>query len=738
MRLKTSIPSATLPLLVAILIWAAWVSTLPDHASATTETEPWLETLFDPDLEGRRPEELAWRPGTRQLSYWWDVGGMALWLEDVASGDKRQLLTLAALGVDKVADVDWHGYRPDGQAILLGVKDELRLLDVERGELRLLVATSAEQSKPEEPKFSPDGARLAFVRGVELYLLNLTTGEERRLTHDGEPEVMFNGITDWVYWEEIWGRSATGFWWSGDGERIAYYHFDDSEVPVYPLIDARPLHPQVEEQRYPKAGDPLPKVEVRVLELASGRTVRLQLGAAPEIYTARVAWHGDGRWIAVQRLTRDQNRLDLLLCSAVDGSCSTLLSETWPTWINLGDEFAFLPDGRFLWSSEKSGWRQLYLYDGEGRELRQLSSSGWALTAVEKVDPSAGWVVYSAYATTPLGAAERHVFRVGLDSGEPRQLTAEEGWNEALVHGSGDWVHTWSDADTPPRQVLRYLDQERSRPLPALPAKAALAELPKWERFTIPGPEGSKLPVQLLKPRGFEPDRRYPVLTYHYGGPASQVVENRWRSRGKRYLWHKLMAERGYVSFALDNQASRFFGKQGEDRVYRRFGEIELAGQLAGVAYLKTLPWIDGERLGLWGWSGGGSNTLYSLLRRPGVWRAGVAGAPVTDWRLYDAIWMERYLDRPQDNTEGYKASSPMTYAGELRDPLLLVHGTTDNNVHPQNTLNLIARFIAEGVKFELALYPNVRHSLQTFDEASQRDFFRRLTDFFDRHLRRP
>ena len=239
-------------------------------------------------------------------------------------------------------------------------------------------------------------------------------------------------------------------------------------------------------------------------------------------------------------------------------------------------------------------------------------------------------------------------------------LTPEPGNHNAVVSPqTGAWVHTWSNADSPPRSEVRPAGGAKAIALPAAPPAFNAAALPKWEFLTIPGPEGSRLPARLLKPAGFDPSKRYPVIIYHYGGPGSQVVDNAWNSRG---LWHKLMAQRGFAVFSVDNRSSLFFGKAGEDRDYRRFGTVNLEGQLAGVDYLKTLPWVDASRLGLWGWSGGGTNTLYCVLNRPGVWKAAIAGAPVTDWKLYDTIWTERYLDRPQDNADGYRDSSPITY----------------------------------------------------------------------------
>ncbi|HEX6202422.1 MAG TPA: prolyl oligopeptidase family serine peptidase, partial [Thermoanaerobaculia bacterium] len=307
----------------------------------------------------------------------------------------------------------------------------------------------------------------------------------------------------------------------------------------------------------------------------------------------------------------------------------------------------------------------------------------------------------------------------------------EEGWHEAAASDeSGLWVHTWSDADTPPRSVIRDAAGRQVAELPGRAPAWDAATLPAWRFFTLSGPDGSDLPARMLDPATRTEGGEVPAIMYHYGGPGSQVVVDRWG--GTRDLWHKRMAQQGYAVLAVDNLASTTFGKRGEDRLHRRFGEHELAAQQAAAAWLAGVGWVDGERLGLWGWSGGGSNTLYALFRSPGTWRAGVAGAPVTDWRLYDTIWTERYLDHPDDNEEGYRLSSPITHAAELADRLLVVHGTGDDNVHPQNTLALSKALVDAGKPFEDAIYPRQKHG---FRPPADRHFYERMEGFFRREL---
>jgi dipeptidyl-peptidase 4 len=461
-------------------------------------------------------------------------------------------------------------------------------------------------------------------------------------------------------------------------------------------------------------------------------------------YLARVAWTPAGDAVAIQALDRGQTRLDLLRCAATDGRCAPLLTEEHPTWINLGRDFAFLPDGRFLWGSERDGWRRLYLVDTEGADgtiVRPVSPDGWAVASLDGVvdEGRAGdgsWAILTAFRTLGLGPAERHVLRVRLDAspgdGTWETLTTQEASHSAVVDPkTGAWVHTWSTADLPPQSEVRRADGSVLALPGAPPSTYDPESLPFYTYFTIPGPEGSRLPARMIQPPRFDPAKKYPVIVYHYGGPGSQVVVRRWDTR-RRDLWHKRMAQRGYVIFSVDNQASIFFGKAGEDRDHRRMGEVNLAGQLAGVDWLKAQGWADPTRIGLWGWSGGGYNTLYCLLHRPGVWKAGVAGAPVADLRFYDTAWTERYLDTPEDNEPGYRESSPLTHADKLKDRLLLVHGLADDNVHPQNTIAVSDALIKAGIPFEQAFYPGQKHG---FEPPAMRHFLARMEEFFERAL---
>ncbi|MFQ5767283.1 MAG: DPP IV N-terminal domain-containing protein [Acidobacteriota bacterium] len=723
-----------------------------------------MEEVVPLDGASQAPSRFAWSPDGRSLAYLRDDGeGQALWVVFPADGLTRRLIQASRFApseasqeeteparAEALRDTEVSGrsgnrktaaapsielfrWSPTSDRLLLQVKGDLYLVPLAGGDPQRLTHVS---SPLHDPRFAPDGESVAFVQDHDLKVLDLSTGRIHALTGDGRENETLNGETDWVYGEEIWSRRPRGYWWSPDGVRIAFYHFEEGGVETYPLLNLIADSPVVRQQRYPRPGGINPVVRIGIRRVEVGPTIWLKIGGQEEAYVARVRWAPDGRKLAIQRLNRAQNRLDLLLCQVADGRCSTILTETTRTWINLGDDFRFLKDGRFIWGSARSGWRRLYLHAASGEEIRLLTPEGWAVTSLDGLDADSNRLVFTGFQVGGLGAAERHVLQVPLD---PRmrldsglRLTSRPGWHTALVApGTAFLMLSASDDGTPPVRTIQDRSGKTLMTLPAgLPLKVEGA-LPRWEFMTIPGPHGIRLPARLMRPENFDPQERYPVIMYHYGCPGSQVVANRWPRRG-RGLWHKMMAQQGYVIFSVDNEASLFFGGEGEAKVRHRFGPLNLSAQQAGLAYLGTLPYVDLHRVGLWGWSGGGSNTLYCILNSPGTWKAAVSGAPVTDWRLYDSIWTERYLGLPAEHAEEYRLSSPLIYAGKLSDPILLVHGTADDNVHPKNSVMMARAWVEAGRPFQEATYPRQKHG---FRPRSSRHFYERMTAFFRREL---
>jgi dipeptidyl-peptidase-4 len=696
---------------------------------------PSFSDLFDPALRPK-VQAVQWSPDGELLAFRHDTPEgprFRIW----ASSDGREIAArpwndLPVLPEGKLAQPVQFFWVPASKSILWQGDGDLFLERVLGEPLQRF--TNSPEAEEKHLTFSPDGRRLAFSRGGNLWTLDLLSGKETSWTSDGDGDGIQYGDTDWVYWEEIWNRSAQAIWWSPRGDSLAFYRFDDRHVGQFPLLNESAPYPQIRWQRYPKAGTRNPAVEVWVLNVETGSRVRLETGDPEAFYLARVHWHPKGHAVAVERLNRDQNQLDLLLCELPSGSCRVLARQEAATWINLGEEFRFLPDGSFLWASEEEGWRRLYHFSAEGERLRPITPPGWQVTELLGLTPASAPVafVFQGFRTVGLGASERRVVAASFGAATFQVLDDRPGWHGGKLDPTGRfWLQEWSRATVPTERMIRRLDGAVIAALPAAtPLPAALRALPEPEILEIPGPGGARLPAQMIRPPDLPSKGRYPILMYHYGGPGSQVVADRFDAR--RTLWHRWMAARGYVVLQVDNSASLFFGKRGEDQVHRRFGPLELEAQLAAVAWLKTQPWADTSRIGLWGWSGGGYHTLYALTHAPGVWRAAVAGAPVTDWSYYDSIWTERYLDHPEANAEGYRQASILEAADKLQDPLLLVHGTADDNVHPQNTVELLNRFIRAGKPVSVALYPGETHG---FSPSAWRHLLERMTRFFDEHL---
>jgi dipeptidyl-peptidase-4 len=698
-----------------------------------------VERIYGPgqaSLNGRSIT-VQFSPDGKLAAFLQDRG---LWAIDTGSGERRELVPAdkmqpggeppgqanlqqaqqTGLGRAAAARYLWS---PDSSALILVRRDGLHWLDLKSLNTRLIVKGAVV-----DPKFSPDGKWLSFVRDYDLWVSEAATGKERRLTEGGREELM-NGRLDWVYPEELDLRTAS--WWAPDSSAIAYLQMDQRPVTRYPLVNLLSFTGENHAMRYPKAGDPNPIVRAGVVSVKGGRTAWMDTGAETDVYLPRVNWLPDSRRLAIQRLNRAQNRLDVLLAGARDGKSQVLFSETHPQWVDVHDALTFLEDGRrFLWLSDRDGFAHLYLYDISGKPQRQITSGKWEVTELEGVEEKIGAVYFTATEKSDL---ERHFYRASLAGGAIVRISKEDGThNVTLAPDLRHYVDSFSDITAPARQDLYRVDGTRVGAV----NENKVAELSEyaWARaefFRYPAGDGSPVRGMLLKPPGAGSDgRRFPVIVYVYGGPHAQQVRNAWG--GSRYLFHQMMVQKGFVVAVLDNRAGGP-GSSFKGLIHQRLGETELADLLAGVNYLKSLPYVDGSRLGLWGWSYGGYMTLYSVVNAPELFAAAFAGAPVTDWRQYDTIYTERYMLRPQDNPEGYRKSAPSANAANLKTRLLIAHGTGDDNVHFANSIRFLDELIKAGKYANLMLYPQRGHGVG--DPPAQVHLFRKVARFFEENL---
>ena len=743
MQLRTLARTIEFSFLSVILVVGAqpFAHAQQETASQTQLRELTVDRIFgQPSLSGHLMRGITWSPDGRRLAYL-DTKGTGkeakteLWTLDAATrektllvpADKLESMLPAAPGAQTQAtgagrrppaQFQWA---PSGGALLFEGPESLAWYDLKSQSGRVLVTGKEELS---DVKISPDGRFVSFLRDHNIWLVPVTGGKERALTTGGTEEIR-KGELDWVYPEELDIFSA--YWWAPDSSAVAYLEMDERPVSRYPLVNFESYPGEAEMQRYPVAGGSNPVVRVLVASLDDGQPRVMDIGTNSDCYIPRVNWLPDSRHLAIERLNREQNVLDLLLADTKTGKSSVLLTEKDQYWINVSDDLRFLKDSkRFLWSSERSGYRHLYLYDWSGKELAQVTKGEWEVSRVDGVDEAKGLVYFTATEKSPI---ERHLYRVALDGSGFSRLTKEDGTHMInLAPDASAYVDTYSNTAMPPRQDLFRSDGSKIVTINENKVEElAQFHLSPVEFFTIQSRDGVPLNCFMIKPTHFDPAKKYPVIVYTYGGPHAQVVLNAWG--GSVLLWHQMMAQKGFIIFALDNRGSAGRGHVFEEPIHYHLGVQELADQRDGATWLAQQPWVDSRRIGIWGWSFGGFMTITAMLRAADVFKVGFAGGPVTDFRFYDTIYTERYMGLPKQHEEDYVDNSPVKYASGLKGKLLIAHGTADDNVHYANTLSFVNELIKNGLYVEVIAAPGRGHGVS--DAPARRIVWNRVTQFF-------
>ncbi|WDS34914.1 DPP IV N-terminal domain-containing protein [Pseudoxanthomonas sp.] len=618
--------------------------------------------------------------------------------------------------------VDYQ-FSPDGQRLLFPLGGELYLFDLGGSGADAVRRLTHGEGFATDAKLSPAGGFVGFIRARNLWVIDLADGTQVQLTFDGSA-VIGNGVAEFVADEEM--ARHTGYWWAPDDSAIAFARIDESGVPVKQRHEVHADRTVVVEQRYPAAGEPNVQVRLGVIAPRAGAATQwITLGEEADIYLARVDWR-DPQHLTFQRQSRDQQTLALIEHRLQDNVQHTLLTEHAKTWVPLHDALRFLEDGGFVWASERSGFLHLYRCSEDGRTQTALTSGAWPVDALLAIDQAAGLVYFSAGLDDGLPAPRQmQLFAVPLAGGPIRQLSRDTGMHAAsFARDAQVYVDSWSSTTVPPQLTLHRADGERLATLiandlddPAHPyAPYRDAQRPLAFGTLIAADSSTPLHYSLLTPPGFDPTKRYPVVVYVYGGPAAQTVTDSWAGRADA-LFNQYLAQQGYVVFSVDNRGTPRRGRDFGGALYGCQGTVEVADQLAGVDFLKRQPWVDATRIGVYGWSNGGYMTLMLLGQAPQVYACGIAGAPVTDWALYDTHYTERYMDHPQANADGYANASVFTHAaGIAPDALLLLHGMADDNVLFSNATRLMSTLQAAGTPFELMTFPGARHGLQGTD----------------------
>ena len=632
-----------------------------------------------------------------------------------------------------------YGFAPLGHSLVVGCGGNLYYAPLTAAAPPTIMRLTHEGAGETDAQISPLGSQVAFVRRQNLVVLDLRTLQERQLTTDGGG-VVSNAMAEFIAQEEMDRHS--GYWWSPDNAHIAFLRVDESQVALHERLETSAQDTLSVQQRYPAAGEANAALRLGVVDVETAQVRWMDLGPDSDIYVARVAWLPDGSALAVQRQTRDQRRLDLLFIDIDSGAGRVVLSESSDTWVDLHDELHFLSSGReFIWASSRDGFRHLYLFSIEGRLLRRLTQGEWVVDdfrarAIKAVDERLRLVYFTATAADP---TQRHLYVASLDTPapeNPRRISLDEGIHAITMPATAAfYIDQFSGPRQPPQVAMRDLDGRliaylsENKPDDSHPYAAYVGEESVPEYGELQAADGAGLQYRLFKPHRLDPTRRYPALLDVYGGPGVQRVVKNWTGG----TFTQIMTRAGYFVLQLDNRGSAFRGDRFQSPIHRRLGQVEVQDQVLGARWLAHLPQVDPARIGVWGWSYGGYLTLMLMLTAPEVFRAGVAGAPVTDWTLYDTHYTERYLGKPQDNAAGYAASSVLTYADGLRGDLLVMHGMADDNVLFTHSTRLFHRLQNLGKSFDIMAYPGGKHGLTRTKEG--RHAYMTIKRFFDKHL---
>ncbi|MBQ6305418.1 MAG: S9 family peptidase [Bacteroidales bacterium] len=589
--------------------------------------------------------------------------------------------------------------------------------------------------------FSPDATKVAFMRDNNLFIKDLKTGEEKQFTKDGLYNHIINGAPDWVYEEEF--SFSQGFYWSPDSKKIAFMKFDESNVREFQMEEFEGLYPDWYSFKYPKAGEDNSIVEIYVYDLESGKTVKMDTGKETDIYLPRIAWTKDANVLAIQRLNRHQNHLEILAADATTGKSRVFYDETNKYYIDITDDWHFLEDGkRFLMTSERSGYNHIYLCNLDGTQAKQLTNGPWDVTKVYGFDGKE--VYFQAAKNTPV---DRQIYAVNL-KGKMREVIGREGTNQATFSNDFSYLININSTISQPRQFELYTN--KGKLVRVLEDNHEFAEKLKTfnlgekklmkisdPAFTLP--DGTQVDVdawQILPP-DFDPSKIYPVLIYVYGGPGHQTVNNSWADSD--YWWMQLLAQHGIISVSINNRGSGAQGEVFKKMTYLQLGKYETEDMITLAKYMAKQPYVDAERIGIYGWSYGGFMAANGITKGADVISTAVSVAPVTNWRYYDNVYTERFMRTPQENPDGYDLNSPVHNTAMIKGNYLLCHGSGDDNVHYQNAMELIKAMISNGKQFDLMIYPNKNHGIyggyEYGDGECRMHLFNKIDNFLFEHL---
>lgn len=584
--------------------------------------------------------------------------------------------------------------------------------------------------------FSPDGNKIGFVRGNNIYIKDLASGKETQVTNDGSHNNIINGATDWVHEEEF--AFSVAYFWSPDSKKIAYYKFDESKVKEFSFDEFNnQLYPSGYKFKYPKAGENNSVVTIHTYDLASASDKLMDIGKVIDQYIPRIKWTMDSNTLSIVRMNRYQNKLELLFNNATTGDSKTVYTESCDTYIDIhegqGDYVYFTADkGSFIIMTEIDGFNHIYRYDMTGKLMNQITKGNWDVVSFLGIDEKTKTIFYSASEST---ATEKDIYSVKIDGSGKKKVSKEKGMHSPeFSTGMKYYINTYSSANTPNFIAIYDGQGKQIRVLEtneALVKKMSEFEMSKKELFMFKTTEGVELNAWMIKPTNFNADKKYPVFLTFYGGPGSNKVNNSFD--GRDYFWHQMLAEKGYIVMCVDNRGTMYRGKAFKHSTYKQLGKLEVADQIETAKYLGTLPYVDKSRIGTFGWSFGGYLSSLCITKGADYFKMAIAVAPVTNWRYYDNIYTERFMSLPQENASGYDDNSPINHVDKLRGKYLLIHGSADDNVHYQNTMEMINALVNANKQFDLFIYPDKNHGI--YGGYTRLHLYNKMTDFIMNNL---
>ncbi len=633
--------------------------------------------------------------------------------------------------------IDSYTFSPDEKSILIANNTNQIFRHSFTADYYLYDTTTKKVSKVfdfqvQEPTFSPDGKKIAFARDNNLYVFDIDSKQITAITSDGKKNSVINGITDWVYEEEF--AFVRAFDWSKDSKKVAYIRFDESQVPEFSMsMFKKDLYPTVETFKYPKAGEKNSEVSLHIYDIASKGTQKVNLSQYADFYIARMKWTNEANVLSAQVLNRHQDNLDLLFIDGNSGATKVALNEKDKAYIDVTDNLTFLKDNSFIWTSEKDGFNHIYLYDKTGKLKNQVTKGNWEVTNYYGFDEKNNTVFYQSVEN---GSINRDVYSINLNGKNKVRLSKSTGTNAATFSPNFEYfITTFSSATQPTTYTLN--EAKKGAQVQVIENNEALAtklkgyDLPAKEFFVLKTAKGNELNAWILKPKDFDPNKKYPVFMYQYSGPGSQQVNNDWN--GSDDYWFQMLAQQGYIVACVDGRGTGFKGAAFKKATQKELGKYEVEDQIDAAKVIGNYPYVDKNRIGIWGWSYGGFMASNCILKGADVFKMAIAVAPVTNWRFYDSIYTERYMQTPQENATGYDENSPINHVNKLKGKYLLIHGSGDDNVHVQNSMQMIEALIQANKQFDSQIYPDKNHGI--YGGKTRIQLYTKMTNFIKENL---